>query len=38
MFVSMNDALDAWEPFAVALLMDTAKRYNGFVTYKQLGD
>ena len=37
-FVSMSDALDAWEPFAIALLIDTAKKYNGFVTYKQLGD
>jgi hypothetical protein len=36
-FVSMNDALDAWEPFAVDLLMETAKHYNRFVTYKQLG-
>lgn len=36
-FVSMNDALDAWKPFAVDLLMETAKHYNGFVTYKQLG-
>lgn len=37
-FVSMNDALDAWEPCAVTLLMDTAKTYNGFVTYKQLAE
>jgi hypothetical protein len=37
-FVCMNDALDAWEPFGVALLMDTAKEYNSFVTYKQLAD
>ena len=37
-FVSMNDALDAWEPFGIALLMETAKKYNGFVTYKQLAD
>lgn len=37
-FVSMNDALDAWEPFAVALLTEKAMKYNGFVTYKQLGD
>jgi hypothetical protein len=37
-FVSMNDALDAWEPHAIALLTDTAKKYNCFVTYKQLGD
>jgi hypothetical protein len=34
----MNDALDAWEPFAIALLVETAKHYNRFVTYKQLGD
>src|SRR2546423_1752106 len=34
----MNDALDAWEPYAVALLTDTAKKDNAFVTYKQLGD
>ena len=32
----MQDALDAWEPFAIALLMETAKRYNGFVTYTEL--
>jgi hypothetical protein len=37
-FVSMNGALDAWEPHAVSLLMDTAKKYNGFVTYKQLAE
>ena len=37
-FVSMNAALDAWTPIAVALLRDSAKQYNGFVTYKQLGD
>ena len=34
----MNGALDAWEPFAVALLAHTATKYNGFVTYKQLAD
>jgi len=34
----MNSALDAWEPHAVALLTDTARTYNGFVTYKQLGE
>lgn len=34
----MSDAYDAWEPFAVALLVDAAKRYNGFVTYKQLAE
>ncbi|MBE1552928.1 hypothetical protein GGC64_007020 [Mycobacterium sp. OAS707] len=34
----MNAALDAWEPYAVALLKEAAKKYNGFVTYKQLGD
>jgi hypothetical protein len=37
-FVSMNDALDAWEPYAIALLVETAKHYSRFVTYKQLGD
>jgi len=36
--VSMQSALDAWEPYAVALLTDTATTYNGFVTYKQLGE
>jgi hypothetical protein len=36
--VSMRSALDAWEPHAVALLTDTASTYNGFVTYKQLGE
>lgn len=34
--VSMQDAFDAWEPHAVALLTETAKQYNGFVTYAQL--
>lgn len=37
-FVSMNSALDAWEPHAAALLKETARKYNGFVTYKQLGE
>lgn len=37
-FVSMNDALDAWEPCAITLLKESAKHYNNFVTYKQLGD
>ena len=36
--VSMQSALDAWEPHAVALLADTARTYNGVVTYTQLGD
>ena len=36
--VSMQSALDAWDPHAVALLTDTARTYNGVVTYKQLGD
>ena len=36
--VSMQPALDAWEPHAVALLTDTARTYNGVVTYKQLGE
>lgn len=36
--VAMDDALDAWEPHAMSLLTDTAKRYNGFVTYKQLAE
>ena len=35
---SMQSALDAWEPHAVALLTDTARTYNGVVTYKQLGE
>lgn len=34
--VSMQDAFDAWEPHAVSMLTQTAKRYNGFVTYAQL--
>jgi hypothetical protein len=34
----MSDALDAWEPHAVSLLMDTAKVYHGLVTYKQLAE
>ena len=36
--VSMQSALDAWDPHAVALLTDTARTYNGVVTYKQLGE
>lgn len=36
--ISMQDAFDAWEPHAVALLTKTAKRYNGFVTYSQLAE
>jgi hypothetical protein len=34
----MKDAYNAWEPFAIALLVDTAKSYNAFVTYKQLAE
>lgn len=34
----MAAALDSWSPHAVALLEDTARKYNGFVTYKQLGE
>jgi hypothetical protein len=34
----MNDTYDVWEPFAIELLVSTAKTYNGFVTYKQLGE
>lgn len=30
--VSMQDAFDVWEPHAVAMLTQAAKRYNGFVT------
>ncbi|WP_082963502.1 hypothetical protein [Mycolicibacterium peregrinum] len=37
-FVSMNDALDAWEPIAIEVLMDTAKKYNAFVTYTELSN
>ena len=36
--VSMQSALDAWEPHAIALLHDAARTYNGVVTYKQLGE
>ena len=36
--VSMQSALDAWEPHATALLKDTAMTSTGFVTYKRLGD
>ena len=36
--VSMQEAFDAWQPHAVALLIETAKRYNGFVTYSQLAE
>ena len=37
-YVEMKDAYDAWEPFAIALLVNAGKRYNGFVTYKQLAE
>lgn len=37
-FVSMNSAYDAWEPYAVSMLEDTARKYNAVVTYKQLAD
>ncbi|OKH85645.1 hypothetical protein EB75_19955 [Mycobacterium sp. ST-F2] len=37
-FVEMKDAYDAWEPFAIGLLRDTASHYNSFVTYKQLAE
>lgn len=37
-FVSMNDALDAWEPIAIEVLTETAKKYNGFVTYSELSN
>ena len=36
--VSMQSALDAWEPHAIALLTDTARTYNGVVTHTQLGE
>lgn len=36
--VSMQHAFDAWEPHAVTMLTQTAKRYNGFVTYAQLAE
>ena len=36
--MSMQSALDAWEPHAVSLLADTARTYNGVVTYTQLGE
>ena len=36
--VSMQSALDAWEPHAINLLHDAARTYNGVVTYTQLGD
>lgn len=32
----MKDALDVWEPLAVAMLIDAAKRYNDTVIYGQL--
>lgn len=35
-FVSMDDAYDAWEPFAIALLADTAKKHDGTTTYGRL--
>lgn len=37
-YVEMGDAYDAWEPFAVELLLSAAERYHGFVTYTQLAD
>jgi hypothetical protein len=36
--ISMKDALDTWEPFAIAKLMETAKQYNATVTYGQVRD
>ena len=36
--VSMQSALDAWDPHAVALLTDTARTHNGVVTYTELGE
>ena len=36
--LSMQSALDAWEPHAIALLHDAAMTYNGVVTYTQLGE
>ena len=36
--VSMQSALDEWEPHAIALLHDAAMTYNGVVTYTQLGE
>lgn len=37
-FVSMSDALDAWEPIAIAVLTETAKTYNSFITYTELSN
>ncbi|WP_283608569.1 hypothetical protein [Mycolicibacterium poriferae] len=37
-YVEMQDAYDAWEPFAVEILLSAARRYHGFVTYTQLAD
>ncbi|KHO22991.1 hypothetical protein H7I55_31590 [Mycolicibacterium setense] len=34
----MQNALDAWEPIAIAVLVETAKKYNGFVTYTELSN
>ncbi|OMB79670.1 hypothetical protein A5741_27845 [Mycolicibacterium conceptionense] len=34
----MNDALDAWEPIAVAALTETAKTYNSVITYTELSN
>ncbi|OMC39069.1 hypothetical protein A5740_02690 [Mycobacterium sp. GA-1841] len=34
----MQHALDAWQPIAIALLTETAKKYNGFVTYTELSN
>lgn len=35
-YVEMKDALDAWEPFAIALLLDTARTYSATTTYGRL--
>lgn len=32
----MQNALNAWEPIAIAVLTETAKTYNAFVTYIEL--
>lgn len=36
--VAMQDAFNIWEPPAVEMLTQTARRYNGFVTYAQLAE
>lgn len=37
-YVPMKAAYDAWAPLAVARLIEAARTYNSYVTYKQLSE